>query len=182
MQEQQAADGRWREEAFLGGYETSASMLSLGTYVLTRSPDAWAALQRGEPAEVDRVVEELLRYVCPVQVAFPRFVRHDREVGDVAMRAGDIVVVSLTGAGRDPARHVDPERFDPASPAAATLAFGHGLHRCVGAELARMELRTALVGLARRFPDLRLACRPADLRFTDLSIVYGVEALPVRLW
>ena len=128
-------------------------MLSLGTWVLLQHPAAWTTLQRGEPAEVDRVVEELLRYVCPVQVAFPRFVRHDREVGDVAMRAGDIVVVSLTGAGRDPARHVDPQRFDPTTAAAGTLAFGHGMHRCVGAELARMELRTALTALARRFPD-----------------------------
>jgi cytochrome P450 len=166
---------------FLGGYETSASMLSLGTYVLTRSPDAWATLQRGHPDEVDRVIDELLRYVCPVQLAFPRIARHDIEVGGTQVREGDIVVVSLTGAGRDPARHVDPERFDPTTAAAGTLAFGHGMHRCIGAELARMELRTALVGLARRFPDLQVACDPADLRFTELAIVYGVEELPVRL-
>lgn len=166
---------------FLGGYETSASMLSLGTYVLTRSPEAWATLQHGDPAEVDRVVEELLRYVCPVQVAFPRMARHDVQVGNVTVRAGDIVVISLTGAGRDPARHVDPDRFDPTTAAAGTLAFGHGMHRCIGAELARMELRTALVALARRFPDLQVACEPADLRFTELAIVYRVEALPVRL-
>jgi cytochrome P450 len=97
------------------------------------------------------------------------------------VRAGDVVVVSLTGAGRDPARHVDPERFDPTTASAGTLAFGHGLHRCVGAELARMELRTALVSLARRFPDLSLAGDPADLRFTELAVVHGVESLPVRL-
>ena len=167
---------------FLGGYETSASMLSLGTYVLTRSPRAWAALQSGDRAEVDRVVEALLRYVCPVQIAFPRIARHDVTVGDVQVRAGDVVIVSLTGAGRDPQRHADPEHFDHDAAVAGTLAFGHGLHRCVGAELARMELRTALVGLARRFPDLRLACDPADLRFSELAIVYGVESLPVRLW
>ena len=166
---------------FLGGYETSASMLSLGTYVLTRSPDAWATLQRGDPDEVDRVIDELLRYVCPVQLAFPRIARHDVVVGGTQVREGDIVVVSLTGAGRDPARHVDPERFDPTTAAAGTLAFGHGMHRCIGAELARMELRTALVGLARRFPDLQVACDPGDLRFTELAIVYGVEELPVRL-
>lgn len=166
---------------FLGGYETSASMLSLGTYVLSRSPEAWATLRHGDPAEVDRIVEELLRYVCPVQVAFPRIARHDVQVGTTTVRAGDIVVVSLTAAGRDPARHVDPGRFDPTTPAAGTLAFGHGLHRCVGAELARMELRTALVGLARRFPDLQVSCDPADLRFTELALVYGVEELPVRL-
>jgi cytochrome P450 len=166
---------------FLGGYETSASMLSLGTWVLIQSPEAWAMLRRGDRAEVDPVVEELLRFVCPVQLAFPRIARHDLTVGEQRVREGDIVVVSLTGAGRDPARHVDPQRFDPTTAAAGTLAFGHGMHRCVGAELARMELRTALTALARRFPDLSLACDPADLRFTELAIVYGVESLPVRL-
>jgi cytochrome P450 len=173
--------GGLADGVFLGGYETSASMLSLGTWVLLQHPDAWATLQRGEPAEVDRVVEELLRFVCPVQVAFPRIARREVRVGDQRVRAGDVVVVSLTGAGRDPARHADPGRFDPLAATAGTLAFGHGLHRCVGAELARMELRTALVGLARRFPDLALACDPRDLRFTELAIVHGVEQLPVRL-
>jgi cytochrome P450 len=166
---------------FLGGYETSASMLSLGTYVLLQDPASWKALQGGDSDEVDRVVEELLRFVCPVQVAFPRIARHDIEVGGARVRKGDIVVVSLTGAGRDPARHVDAQHFDPTTEAAGTLAFGHGLHRCVGAELARMELRTALVALARRFPDLSLACDPAELRFSELAIVHAVEKLPVRL-
>lgn len=173
--------GGLADGVFLGGYETSASMLSLGTLVLLQHPAAWATLQHGEPADVDRVVEELLRFVCPVQVAFPRIARRAVAVGDQRVRAGDIVVVSLTGAGRDPARHADPGTFDPTAATAGTLAFGHGLHRCVGAELARMELRTALVGLARRFPDLALACDPRDLRFTELAIVHGLEALPVRL-
>ena len=173
--------GGLADGVFLGGYETSASMLSLGTWVLLQHPTAWKTLQRGEPAEVDQVIEELLRFVCPVQVAFPRIARRDLMVGEQAVRAGDVVVVSLTGAGRDPARHVDAAWFDPNTASAGTLAFGHGLHRCVGAELARMELRTALVGLAQRFPDLSLAGDPADLRFTELAIVHGVEALPVRL-
>ena len=173
--------GGLADGVFLGGYETSASMLSLGTYVLSRSPEAWATLRHGEPARVDRVVEELLRYVCPVQVAFPRIAREDVTLGSTTVRTGDIVVVSLTAAGRDPAHHVDPQSFDPTTPSAGTLAFGHGLHRCVGAELARMELRTALVGLARRFPAMEVACDPADLRFTELAAVYGVERLPVRL-
>jgi cytochrome P450 len=173
--------GGLADGVFLGGYETSASMLSLGTWVLLRHPDAWEMLRRGEPHEVDLVVEELLRFVCPVQVAFPRIARREVLVGDRTVREGDVVVVSLTGAGRDPARHVDPARFDPTTAGAGTLAFGHGLHRCVGAELARMELRTALVALARRFPRLSLACEPADLRFTELAIVHGLADLPVRL-
>ncbi|SEC48876.1 Cytochrome P450 [Nocardioides exalbidus] len=166
---------------FLGGYETSASMLSLGTYVLLQDSQSWKTLQHGDAEEVDRVVEELLRFVCPVQVAFPRIARHEVEIGGARVRKGDIVVVSLTGAGRDPARHVDPQSFDPTTDAAGTLAFGHGLHRCVGAELARMELRTALVALARRFPDLSLACDPSELTFSELAIVHAVDRLPVRL-
>ncbi|HSU02829.1 MAG TPA: cytochrome P450 [Nocardioides sp.] len=173
--------GGLADGVFLGGYETSASMLSLGTWVLLQHPASWQVLRRGEPAGVAAVVEELLRFVCPVQVAFPRIARTDVRVGARTVRSGDVVVVSLTGAGRDPARHGEPTRFDPTTPSAATLAFGHGLHRCVGAELARMELRTALVALARRFPDLSLACDPADLRFTRLALVHGVESLPVRL-
>lgn len=173
--------GGLADGVFLGGYETSASMLSLGTWVLLQHPEAWATLQQGEPEAVERVVDELLRFVCPVQMAFPRVARREVAVGDQLVRAGDIVLVSLTGAGRDPSRHPSPEDFDPTRETVATLAFGHGLHRCVGAELARMELRTALVALARRFPDLALACDPTDLRFTELAIVHGVEQLPVRL-
>ena len=94
--------------------------------------------------------------------------------------AGDLVLVSLTGASRDP-RTSTADAFDPTSPSAAHLAFGHGMHRCVGAELARMELRAALRGLARRFPDLALAVDPGTLAFTPLSAVYGLESLPVRL-
>ncbi|GAA1926671.1 cytochrome P450 [Nocardioides hwasunensis] len=173
--------GGLADGVFLGGYETSASMLSLGTWVLLQHPQAWKMLQHGDPADVDLVVEELLRFVCPVQVAFPRIARHEVRVGERTVRKGDVLVVSLTGAERDPARHEEASRFDPMTETAGTLAFGHGLHRCVGAELARMELRTALVALARRFPDLSLACDPADLRFTELAIVHGVESLPVRL-
>ncbi len=173
--------GGLADGVFLGGYETSASMLSLGTWVLLQHRDTWDLLRHGEPGDVDRVVEELLRFVCPVQIAFPRIARRELRVGERTVRAGDVVVVSLSGAGRDPARHQDPARFDPTTAMSGTLAFGHGLHRCVGAELARMELRTALVALARRFPDLSLACDPGDLRFTELAIVHGVESLPVRL-
>jgi cytochrome P450 len=173
--------GGLADGVFLGGYETSASMLSLGTWVLLQNPSSWKLLQAGDKADVDRIVEELLRFVCPVQVAFPRVARHEVQVGERTLRKGDVVVVSLTGAERDPARHEDASRFDPMTETAGTLAFGHGMHRCVGAELARMELRTALVALARRFPDLSLACEPEDLKFSELAIVHGVESLPVRL-
>jgi cytochrome P450 len=164
-----------------GGYETTASTISLGTAVLLRDPAHAELVRSGAPAEVDRVVEELLRYLTVVQVAFPRFAKQDMELHGCPVRKGDVVAVSLSGADRDPAwAGPDPDRFDPVRPAAGShLAFGHGLHRCVGAELARMELRIVFPALFRRFPDLALAVPEEDLAWRTLSFVYGVEALPV---
>jgi cytochrome P450 len=173
--------GGLADGVFLGGYETSASMLSLGTYVLTQHPDVWRQLRDGTPEDANRIVEELLRYVCPVQVAFPRFARRPVDLGDARINEGDVVVVSLSGVNRDPRTHPAADAFDPTAPSGGHLAFGHGLHRCVGAELARMELRTALTGLARRFPDLSVVEPAEGLSFTELSAVYSVASLPVRL-
>ncbi|MCU1606994.1 MAG: Cytochrome [Modestobacter sp.] len=167
---------------FTGGYETTAGMISLSTLVLLRDPTYAAVLRDGSRAEVDRVVEELLRYLSVVQVAFPRFAKHDMELFGHHLQAGDVVIASLSGANRDPAwaGAEDPEVFDPARvPASGHLAFGHGIHRCIGAELARMELRIVLPALFRRFPDLALAVPQEELDFRQLSFVYGVDELPV---
>jgi cytochrome P450 len=126
-------------------------------------------------------VEELLRYLTVVQVGFPRFVAKDVTVGGKAMFAGDVVICSLSAADRDPRHGTDMERVDPTRPQSGHLAFGHGLHRCVGAELARLELRMAYPALVRRFPELRLGVAPEQLKYRELSIVYGLEDLPVRL-
>jgi cytochrome P450 len=162
--------------AFTGGLETSASMLALGTAVLLERPDVYARLAE-DPASVDAVVEELLRYLSVVQVAFPRFAKDDMEVAGRKIRKGDVVMCHLAAAGRDP-RVSHDDRFDPDRPGSSQLAFGYGFHRCVGAELARMELRIAYPALSRRFPDLS-AARPSDFR--QKSIVYGLESLPVSL-
>jgi cytochrome P450 len=173
--------GGLADGVFLGGYETSASMLALGTYLLAQHPDAMALMREGDDATVDRVVEELLRHLSVVQLAFVRFARDDMEVSGHHIKAGDVLGISLLGANRDPSLTPDPDTFDPMRAPTRHLAFGHGLHRCVGAELARMELRIALRGLARRFPDLRVT-DVDGLEFRKLSAVYGVEALPVRLF
>jgi cytochrome P450 len=164
---------------FTGGLETSASMLALGTAVLLDRPDDYAALVQ-HPERVEPTVEELLRYLSVVQIAFPRFARSEVTVGTEKIRPGDVVICHLAGANRA-GPGTDPDTFDPDRPRSSHVAFGHGFHRCVGAELARMELRIALPALARRFPDLALAVPPADLDFRQLSIVYGVDSLPVRL-
>ncbi len=170
--------GGLADGAFTGGLETSASMLALGTAVLLQQRDSYRALAE-DPASVDGIVEELLRYLSVVQVAFPRFVKADMTVAGVAVKKGDVVMCHLAGANRDPRAGLD-DAFDPTRTGVAThLAFGHGFHRCVGAELARMELRIAFPALARRFPDLALT--QDDLDFRQKSIVYGVDSLPVRL-
>ncbi len=169
--------GGLADGAFTGGLETSASMLATGTAVLLENPE-WFQRVAEDPTCVDAVVEELLRYLSVVQVAFPRFAREDVEVGGVRIRSGDVVMCHLAAAGRD-SRTGQGEAFDPANGGARHLAFGHGFHRCVGAELARMELRIAFPALARRFPQLQLAT--GDLDFRHTSLVYGVDTLPVLL-
>jgi cytochrome P450 len=174
--------GGLADGAFTGGLETSASMLALGTAVLLSHPEHYAALAAGT-ADVDAVVEELLRYLAVVQVAFPRFAKRDVVVGGRLVRKGDVVMCHLAGVNRDPlttADPVSPDVFDPGRAVRVShLAFGHGFHRCVGSELARMELRIAFPALARRYPWLSLA--ETEPAFRRQSIVYGVDRLPVRL-
>lgn len=165
-----------------GGYETTASTISMGTAVLLRDPSHAALVRDGSPADVERVVEELLRYLTVVQVAFPRFAKQDLELFGCPVRKDDVVAVSLSGADRDPAwAGPQPDRFDPTrSPTGGGhMAFGHGIHRCVGAELARVELRIVLPALFRRLPELALAVPEERLAWRRLSFVYGVEELPV---
>lgn len=166
---------------FLGGYETSASMLSLATYVLTETPGAMETM-RQDPESVHRIVEELLRHLTVVQLAFLRIAKVDLVVGGQQIKKGSVVGMSLLSANRDPRLGPDLDTFDPHREPVRHLAFGHGMHRCVGAELARMELRIALLALAERFPDLRVTASREELEFRKLAAVYGVEKLPVALY
>lgn len=161
-----------------GGLETTASMLALGAMLLLQRPDHRDRLVRDEPF-VAAYVEELLRYLSVVSVAFPRFARQDVDLAGTRIRSGDVVLCSLVAADRDQSVGDRPDVIDPDLPRRSHLAFGHGIHRCVGAELARLELRLALPELCRRLPDLRLAPSPDGPEFRELSVVYGVAALPV---
>ncbi len=175
--------GGLADGVFTGGLETSASMLALGTAVLLENRDLWDRLLGdldNEHGTVDAIVEELLRMLAVVQVAFPRFPKQDVVVAGVPISKGSVVLASLPAANRDP-RSTAGDVVDLERANGSHLAFGYGFHRCVGAELARMELRMAFPMLARRFPDLRLAVPSKDLDYRTQSIVYGVEALPVTL-
>ncbi|MEV0646987.1 cytochrome P450 [Phytomonospora sp. NPDC050363] len=163
-----------------GGHDTSTSMLALGSLHLLMNPADRDAMV-GDDVRAGALVEELLRYMTVVQVAFPRFVREDLTVGGQSLSKGDMVICSLSSANRD--EHIGADLGQVVAGRATSsshMAFGYGIHRCVGAELARMELRIAYPALLRRFPGLRMAVPFEDLRFRELSIVYGVERLPVE--
>jgi cytochrome P450 len=171
--------GGLADGVFTGGLETSASMLALGTAVLLENRDLWDRLI-AEPDSVGPIVDELLRVLSVVQVSFPRFVKHDVVIGGKPISEGSVIVCSLPAANRDP-RATPGDDIDLDRASTSHLAFGYGFHRCVGAELARMELKTAFPALARHFPEMRLAVPSEDLDYRALSIVYGVESVPVRL-
>jgi cytochrome P450 len=166
---------------FTGGFETTAGMIALSTIVLLRDHTHAAIMRSGTPEQIDTTIEELLRYLSVVQLAFPRFAKEDMRIFGRTIRKGDVLLASLPGANRDGAvMGESPESFDPFRvPASGHLAFGHGAHRCIGAELARMELRIVLPALFRRFPELALAQPEAEISFRQLSFVYGVDELRV---
>nr|WP_232837900.1 cytochrome P450 [Streptomyces atratus] len=163
-----------------GGFETTASTIALGSLVLLQNKDVFERI-RTDDAMAAPFIEEVLRYLSAVQLAFPRFAREDIEIAGVVIPRGDMVLCSLSSANRDASYVMDDGRFDPHRNTSGHLAFGYGIHRCIGAELARMELRSAYPALAQRFPRMRLAVPPQDLAFRKLSIVYGIESLPVHL-
>ncbi len=171
--------GGLADGVFTGGLETSASMIALGSAVLLEDRDLWDRLV-SQPDQVGAIVDELLRLLSVVQVAFPRFAKEDVVVAGRLIRKGSVVVCSLPTANRDP-RVGRGDGVDLAHASSSHLAFGYGFHRCIGAELARMELKLAFPALAHRFPEMQLAVPAEDLDYRALSIVYGVNEVPVRL-
>jgi cytochrome P450 len=163
----------------VGGHETTASMIALSALMLTRDQDL-ADRVRTRPASVPAIVEELLRYLSVVQVAFPRFARRDMDLAGHAIAAGDIVLCSLLSANRDDRSRPNPHSMQTTGQPGAHLAFGYGVHHCLGAQLARMELQLVLPALVQRFPGLQVAVPEEQLRFRQRSIVYGLHELPVR--
>ncbi|WP_329055052.1 cytochrome P450 [Amycolatopsis sp. NBC_01488] len=161
----------------IAGHETTANMLSLGTFALLEHPAELASLS-ADPSLMPGAVEELLRYLSVADIFF-RYATEDLSLGGETILKGSTVVVSLLAANRDPQRFENPDVLDIRRNARGLLSFGHGVHQCLGQQLARIEMRAGFEGLLRRFPSLRLAI-PADevkLR-TDMNI-YGVHELPV---
>ncbi|WP_460072259.1 cytochrome P450 [Streptomyces sp. YKOK-I1] len=162
------------------GHETTANMIALGTLALLRHPDQLALLREtDDPRLVASAVEELLRYLHITHLGRRRAVTEDIEIGGQVIRAGEGVIMVNEIANRDPEVFTDPDRLDLTRDARRHVAFGFGVHQCLGQPLARMELQVVYGTLYRRIPTLKLAGSFDDVRFKHDAFIYGVHALPV---
>ena len=164
----------------MAGFDTTVNLIASGALALLTHPGEKARL-RQDPSLLPAAVEELLRFTNPVNHANDRFTTEDVLVGDVVIPAGQWVLPAISSANRDPAQFPDPDRLDVGRDTSGHVAFGHGVHHCLGAPLARMEAEVALGALLARFPGISLAVPPEELRWRPVSLMNGLESLPVRL-
>ncbi|GGX03047.1 cytochrome P450 family protein [Streptomyces chartreusis] len=161
----------------IAGHETTVHLITNAVHALLTHPDQLAAL-RADMTLIDGAVEEALRYEGPVENATFRFAAEPLEIAGVPIAPGEAVMIGLTAADRDATRFPAPERFDIRRDTRGHLAFGHGIHYCLGAPLARMEARTAIRSLLERAPDLALDGPPGQ--WLPGVLIRGVRSLPVR--
>jgi cytochrome P450 len=169
-------------QLIVAGHDTTTSLIGNGVTVLLQHPEQRDALV-ADPSLVPAAVEEMLRYDAPVHHATFRYAVRDVTIAGVPVPAGVQVLVNLAAAGRDPDRNADPDVFDVRRSGGAHVAFGHGIHHCLGAPLARLEAEIAFSELLRRFPHMELAAPPDQLRWGhgDGLVLRGLSALPVLL-
>jgi cytochrome P450 len=164
----------------VAGHETTVNLIASGTLALLLNPAELARL-RADSSLLGSAVEELLRYVDPVNNATFRFAGEPMEIDGVSISPNEVVLVSLSGANRDPSRYADPDRLDLGRDSGGHVAFGHGIHYCLGAPLARLEAEIAFRGLWERFGSMTLAVPSDALRWRPSTLIHGLESLPVRL-
>ncbi|MGY1690783.1 cytochrome P450 family protein [Geodermatophilus sp. SYSU D01105] len=164
----------------VAGHETTVNLIGNGVYALLRHPEALARL-RADPDLTPRAVEEFLRFDGPVDLATFRHTVEPVEIADTTIPAGEVVLVALSSANRDPGHFPSPDALDLERDAGGHLAFGFGLHHCLGAPLARLEGDVAFRTLVGRFPDLALAADPDQLTWRSSMLIRGLTRLPVRL-
>ena len=163
----------------VAGHETTANMIGLGTLTLLHHPEQATQLRDGEPAVVNAAVEELLRLLTITHTGRRRLATEDVELAGVTIRAGEGIIAAGDAANRDPAEFAHPDQLDLHRESNHHVAFGFGVHQCLGQPLARLELQVAYPALLRRFPTLRVAAPLAEIPFRHEMSVYGVHALPV---
>jgi len=190
LKEEQGATGAMEPEDLVSnallllfaGYETTAAVLSLSVITLLEHPEQLALLRSG-PDAVPGAIEELLRYLSVIDSGPPRIAVADIEIGGTVIKAGDGIVIGSALANRDPSAFEDPDRFDISRESNHHVAFGFGVHQCLGQNLARMVLQLALPALFERIPSLRLAVPAEELRSRPTVIhvtVESINSLPVQ--
>ncbi len=164
---------------FVAGHETSTNLIGNGLQHLLAEPKTWRSLGR-HPSLIPSAIEEVLRFDSPVRMAPMRWTEEPVRYGGVTIPAGEIVLVSLLSAGRDPQQYPHPDRLD-IHRNATHLSFGQGIHYCLGAPLARLETQVAFDAMVRRFPHARLAVAGSELCHNPSMVMNGVKTLPVVL-
>jgi cytochrome P450 len=164
----------------VAGHETTVKLIGNGMLALFEHPEQFARL-RADPSLVKNLVEEALRFSGPVEHSLPRYAREDVEIGGATIPRGSEVMVLLASADRDTEQFPDPDRFDLGREPGRHLAFGMGIHVCLGAPLARIEGQVAFASLLARFPDIRLAVPRRELTWRPGTLLRGLDALPVAV-
>jgi cytochrome P450 len=164
----------------MAGFDTTVNLIASGTLALLTHPEEMARL-RLDLSLLPAAVEELLRFTNPVNHVTLRFTTEDLSISDVVIPAGEQVLIATSSADRDPAEFPDPDRLDLGRDTSGHVAFGYGIHYCLGAPLARMEAEVALGALLTRCPEMSLAVSPEELRWRPVSLMNGLESFPVRL-
>ncbi|MFG2052364.1 cytochrome P450 [Micromonospora sp. NPDC048935] len=162
------------------GYETTVNLIGNGLYHLLANPDQMELLRR-DRSLLPSAVEEILRFESPVQNTTLRMCTEPTEIGGEYIEEDEVVLISLGSAHRDAEHFPDPDRFDVTRADNPHLAFGYGHHYCMGAPLARMEGEIAIGAVLDRFPDLKLAVEPDEVRWRPGLIMRGLQGLPVTL-
>jgi cytochrome P450 PksS len=160
------------------GHETTLNLIASGVLALLEHPDQLAKLHN-EPALIKTGIEELLRFTGPAEMATERYAREDITIAGTTIPRGELVLAVLGSANRDANYFVNPESLDITREKNKHLAFGQGIHYCVGAPLSRLEGQIAISTLIQRLPNLRLSVPSAQLRWQSGFILRGLEALPV---
>jgi cytochrome P450 len=164
----------------IAGHETTINLIGNGLLALLTHPDQLDLLRR-RPELLSSAVEEFLRWDSPIHSTPARFAAQDVDYAGVTIPAGSVVILSLAAANRDPSRFDDPAELRVDRDAGGHAAFGHGLHHCLGAQLARIEGQEAIGALLRAYPDIALAADPADLIYRQSTLIRGLRTLPVTL-
>jgi len=164
----------------VAGHETTVNLIGNGTLALLQHPDQLQLL-RDQPTLIKSAIEEMLRYDGPVETPTLRWAFEDVRMGDKVIPQGDLVMPALLAADRDPAHFADPDRFDIRREPNKHIAFGNGIHYCLGAPLARLEGEIAIQTMLRRLPHLQLNTAVETLQWNESLLLHGMKALPVRV-